>query len=173
MHPLYPQSPRVPDGIVVEGKTPRPISETLFSFHGRRGRGQWWLFSIGLYIAPYLLFVVLGLLTELFRSSMWSVDSYGRRHVSDFGNAWESAIVLLILATVIVIFVASLANMVKRLHDLNRSGWLLILGVVPLILLATDLYWALNLSMFANFIVLLYIAFFPGTNGTNRFGEKP
>ena len=46
---------------------------------------------------------------------------------------------------------------VRRLHDLNRNGWFMILLFVP----------------FINLIFLLYLWFAPGTFGDNRFGADP
>ncbi len=47
--------------------------------------------------------------------------------------------------------------MIRRLHDLNRTGWLWIFSVIPFI----------NLALF------VYVLFFKGTTGPNRFGPDP
>ena len=44
---------------------------------------------------------------------------------------------------------------IQRLHDLNQSGWWALLMFVPL----------LNLAL------LIYLLFFPGTKGSNRYGS--
>lgn len=46
---------------------------------------------------------------------------------------------------------------IQRLHDLNKSGWLSILMIVPLI----------------NLILILFLWFAPGTKGANDFGLPP
>ena len=56
----------------------------------------------------------------------------------------------------LVILIPSVAVDVRRLHDINRSGWwaliqLTIIGIIPLF------YWALR----------------PGTRGPNRYGPEP
>ncbi len=45
----------------------------------------------------------------------------------------------------------------QRLHDLNRSGWFMLLFLIPLI----------------NIVVMLYVFFWPGTAGQNDYGARP
>lgn len=45
----------------------------------------------------------------------------------------------------------------RRLHDLDKSGWWMLLGFVPII----------------NYFFPLYVTFFGGTEGENKFGPKP
>ena len=51
----------------------------------------------------------------------------------------------------------NIAFQVRRLHDMNQSGWLLLLNLVP----------------FVGYVFPLYVTFFPGTEGTNKYGSKP
>lgn len=46
---------------------------------------------------------------------------------------------------------------IKRLHDIDQSGWLMLLTLVPLV----------------NVILGIYVLVAPGTPGSNRFGENP
>ena len=46
---------------------------------------------------------------------------------------------------------------VQRLHDLNQSGWLSLLNLVPLV----------------NIFLAIYLLFWPGTEGTNNYGANP
>lgn len=57
----------------------------------------------------------------------------------------------------IPVLVLSIAYSVRRLHDLNHSGWFVLLNFVP----------------FLNIIVGLYLIFAPGTEGSNDFGPAP
>jgi uncharacterized membrane protein YhaH (DUF805 family) len=53
--------------------------------------------------------------------------------------------------------VSSLSIMVRRLHDINKPGWWLIIGIVfPPIL-----------------IILSFMFLFPGTDGSNKYGPDP
>jgi len=57
----------------------------------------------------------------------------------------------------IAMLVLSIAFGVRRLHDLDKSGWWLLLMIVPL----------------ANLGLAIYLLFFAGTIGENRFGAQP
>lgn len=46
---------------------------------------------------------------------------------------------------------------IRRLHDLDKSGWFMLVTLIP----------------FVNLIFLLYLWFMPGTVGYNRFGADP
>jgi len=61
-------------------------------------------------------------------------------------------------------FIASLALLLpglavgaRRLHDIDRTGWWLLIGFIPLI----------------GLIVLIYFFIQRGTDGPNRFGAAP
>jgi uncharacterized membrane protein YhaH (DUF805 family) len=57
----------------------------------------------------------------------------------------------------LAVIIPSLAVTVRRLHDIDRSGWWILIGLVPLI----------------GVIVLLVFALQDGTPGDNRYGPNP
>ncbi len=57
----------------------------------------------------------------------------------------------------LALFMPALAVGVRRLHDIDRSGWWLLIGVIPLI----------------GWVMLLIWACTKGTLGLNRFGPDP
>lgn len=60
----------------------------------------------------------------------------------------------------VLLFAAALAGIVasvQRLHDVDKSGWWLLLSLVPLV----------------NIVLLVYLYVAPGTRGPNRFGPDP
>jgi uncharacterized membrane protein YhaH (DUF805 family) len=57
----------------------------------------------------------------------------------------------------LAILIPSLAVSVRRLHDIDRSGWWILIALVPLI----------------GTIVLLVFALLEGTAGPNRYGPNP
>lgn len=63
----------------------------------------------------------------------------------------------LIAATGIVLTVTSIQISIQRLHDMNRSGWLLLLYLVPAI----------------GSLIPLLLALAPGNRETNRYGPPP
>jgi uncharacterized membrane protein YhaH (DUF805 family) len=64
------------------------------------------------------------------------------------------------LVTVIAslaLLLPSLAVAVRRLHDLDKSGWFLLLAFIPLVGILILIYWFVQ----------------EGTKGDNRFGRAP
>lgn len=55
------------------------------------------------------------------------------------------------------VFIPNLAVTVRRLHDTDRSGWTILLALIPLI----------------GPLILLVFFFIEGTRGPNRFGPDP
>ncbi|MDV0445618.1 Inner membrane protein YhaI [Methanimicrococcus sp. At1] len=61
------------------------------------------------------------------------------------------------IAAAVYFFFFKLLQEIKRLHDVNLSGWWAIFGFVP----------------FLSIIYYLYLIFVDGTVGPNKFGEDP
>jgi uncharacterized membrane protein YhaH (DUF805 family) len=57
----------------------------------------------------------------------------------------------------LAVLIPSLAVTVRRLHDIDRTGWWILINLIPLI----------------GTIVLLIFELTPGTPGTNRYGPDP
>jgi uncharacterized membrane protein YhaH (DUF805 family) len=96
-------------------------------FKGRARRSEFWWFTLFSFVASVVLGFVDGLL---------------------FGHEILSAIFA--LGT----FIPVLAVTVRRLHDIDRSGWWILIGLVPLI----------------GWIILIYWYTREGTPGLNQFG---
>lgn len=103
----------------------------IFSTSGRIGRVRYIAYSIGL---SFLFASLAGLLSALL--------------VPIIGEAAT----LLALAAWVAIIVISIMLTIQRCHDFDTSGWLSILGLIPLVNL---IFW-----------------FIPGTDGPNRFGAR-
>ncbi len=54
----------------------------------------------------------------------------------------------------IAVIIPSIAVAIRRLHDTNKSGWLLLIGLIP----------------FGGFIILIVFYAMEGTNGPNDHG---
>ena len=115
-----------------DGQTYEP---RMFAMRGRIGRLRYLAYSIVLNI---LMLVVGGILVGILASMSFAVDLLA---------------VLLYIPSIIV----SLVMAIRRLNDMNQTGWLSVLILVPLV----------------NFFVGLWLLFGPGTHGSNRYGPAP
>jgi len=64
---------------------------------------------------------------------------------------------LVLLVVVLALCVVSVMLMIRRWHDLGKSGWFSLLLLVPLV----------------NFVVGLYLWVKKGDDGPNQYGEDP
>lgn len=114
-----------------------------FSFNGRISRIEYALsFLVGGVVFGIAFFLGVG--TALFGAASNSGSSFGVGMLISF------------LALIADIWF-TLAQYVKRLRDTDKSGWLLLLGLIPIV----------------NFALGLYMPFADGTVGPNRYGQDP
>ena len=111
------------------------LSQTYFSFDGRIGRQTFWLKGV-------LLLSVIALVLVI---------------VSEFVDRAVGAGGVLFLILVLLILWPSLAVQVKRWHDRGKSGWWVLIGLIPLI---------------GGIWVLIECGFLEGTSGPNQYGDE-
>jgi uncharacterized membrane protein YhaH (DUF805 family) len=79
----------------------------------------------------------------------------------------------------LALFLPTLAVCVRRLHDLGKSGWLVLLPLIPGALLAAFIFIFWPLAMVAGFAglictgYLIYLYAQPSAAGSNQFGPEP
>lgn len=117
-------------------------------FSGRSQRKEYWMFALFQFIVAMIL------LTVMFVGGMGSVNEMT-------GQA-EPGTLFYIGLGLLVIFglgslIPSLAVSVRRFHDQDKSGWFLLLQLIPYI---------------GGIIVLVFMCL-AGTPGPNRFGPDP
>ena len=105
-------------------------------FSGRARRKEYWFFVL----FSVIISVVLGF-----------IDSAIGTASKETGGGLLSGIYAL------AVLIPSIAVTVRRLHDTDRSGWWILIVLVPLI----------------GWIVLLVFMVLDGTPGDNRFGPSP
>lgn len=105
------------------------VRDNYANFNGRARRKEYWMFTLFNAIIA-IIFSVLSLMSEIF--------------------SYVNVIVSLAL------LIPALAVGVRRLHDINKSGWMLLIGIIP----------------FLN-IYLLYLFCLEGDKGSNEYGEDP
>ena len=128
-------------------------------FSGRSRRKEYWMFVLMLVIVGVVLGFIEGMLGL---NNMFAV--YGPLSL------------LFFLATL----VPSLAVTARRLHDTNRSGWWMLISVIPYAGMAAAmttgsiaLMGILGIAALAGAVVLLVFMVLDGTKGPNQYGEDP
>jgi len=111
------------------------VLRNYVGFDGRARRREYWMFTLFTVIVTIALAIV---------------DSIG-------GLMTDSGMGVLGMLYALGVLLPSIAVSVRRLHDINKSGWWLLLIFIPLI----------------GGLVLLVFAVMEGTRGDNRFGPDP
>ena len=118
----------------------------FLSFNGRIGRKAFWLFTVALIV----LFVIIGVVAGVGATAM-TVDPATGQAVMPTMPMWVWLVYLLVIWP-------SLAVQAKRWHDIDKSAWWILIGLVPFV---------------GGLITLVMCGFIAGTPGPNRFGEGP
>jgi uncharacterized membrane protein YhaH (DUF805 family) len=111
------------------------VLERYAKFDGRAGRAEFWWFYLAsaiLFIAAWILVLILGAIADF------------------LGILGIIALIGLSLALI----VPYVAVAIRRLHDTNKTGWFLLLGLIP----------------FGGIVVLIFLAT-QGNVGANDYGE--
>lgn len=106
--------------------------ERSFEFSGRSSRAEYWWFTL-FYV---LGIIALGVLGALLRSGL---------------------VTSLILVVALASSITCLSLGVRRMHDLGRTGWLVLVSWIP----------------FVGALIFLVLAALPGQQEENRFGPPP
>ncbi len=109
------------------------------NFKGRARRAEYWYYTLGnaLLILPFYIIAFVGLTSDNGLMATLGFIVYG----------------CVILGTL----VPSLAAVVRRLHDINKSGWYYFIGLIPVI----------------GTIILLVWLFTDGNRFDNNYGPDP
>jgi len=158
----------------------RPL-KNYAKFSGRAARAEFWwffLFTMVIYFAVILAMgATVGGLASINPGSALSSGAIGILGIV-VGLFW------------LALFIPMLAVQIRRLHDINRTGWWLggfwLLYVVYLVLIigigfrpampgvgSAAAAAIIALAFFAYSIVLLVFFCLPGTRGANRYGDDP
>lgn len=128
------------------------MKEVFTSFEGRIGRQTLWLSWLLLIIAAAIISSIIVMLfgTRLPTEPMM----HGYNFYYDLGLVGG---ILMTIASIFYIW-AGLAIAIKRWHDRNKSGWWVLIGLVPVI---------------GGLWVLIENGFLKGTDGPNDYGPDP
>jgi uncharacterized membrane protein YhaH (DUF805 family) len=103
--------------------------ENVTNFSGRASLSAYWWYALALFIVNVVLEIVTVAIGSL-------------------------ALSLLIGLVMIVVGLSGLSVAVRRMHDTDKSGWMLLLGLIP----------------FIGAIIVIVLLVLPGTPAPNRFG---
>lgn len=131
-----------PQGEIVTPYTPfTPLTwkQILFSFQGRIPRRQYW----GAYLVQMLLIFCLAFIGGM---------------LVGFASSGEGPLFVILVPLYVFAVWSGLAVSIKRCHDRDRSGWFILVGLIPFI---------------GGIWLLVELGFLRGTEGPNRFGGDP
>lgn len=106
-------------------------------FKGRSRRKEYWMFLLAMMIAFAIIFVISDILSP--------------------GRGTDPLSQPLVLIGLLAILLPSLAVQVRRFHDQDKSGWFVLLGLIPFV---------------GGLIVLIFMCL-EGTRGENSYGPDP
>jgi uncharacterized membrane protein YhaH (DUF805 family) len=122
------------------------MQSLLFSFQGRINRAKFWLVHVAMWV---VLAVVFGV---IFGGAAMSTDPAKAMQGVGTGAG-------IVLAVVYIVFIwIGLATGVKRWHDRNKSGWWVLIALVPVV---------------GGLWYLIECGFLRGTTGPNTYGADP
>ncbi len=122
------------------------VLKQYVDFSGRARRTEYWMFTL----FNTIILIVLELVDKALGFGSFSGSTSG-------GVAVSASLGLLSGLYSLAVLLPTLGVSVRRLHDTDRSGWWLLIGLIPLV----------------GAIVLLVFFVLEGTRGPNRHGVDP
>ena len=118
----------------------------MWSIQGRVSRSQYWLVAgLSLFVSGILiLFSILAIPALIF--------------MGYFSPNLASVLSITLNLLTLPLWYLSVVTAVKRYHDRDKSGWWILIGLIPFI----GFIWS-----------FIECGFLKGTDGQNRFGEDP
>lgn len=113
------------------------VLQRYAKFDGRAGREEFWWFALATWLLYFVGWIVAGIL--------WSV-----------ATALGVIAFIIMFGLSLALIVPSIALAIRRLHDTNKSGWWLLIGLIPF-----------------GGIVLIVFYILEGTSGPNDHGAAP
>ncbi len=116
------------------------VLKNYANFQGRARRAEYWNFVL----ANFVIYILGNILLFSLAGAV--------------GSAFISGVIgLIVLCFALGMFIPSLAVLVRRLHDINKSGWYILFYFIP----------------FVGFILLLVWMFTEGDRFQNNYGDDP
>lgn len=116
--------------------------QNYVNFSGRSSRSAFWWWALFQFIVAVVIMLIEGGGTSSMGHGMMSADY----NAGPIGTIWWLANLL-----------PGLAVGVRRMHDIDKSGWWVLISLIPLV----------------GWIIFIVWACQKGTSGANRFGADP
>ncbi len=133
-------------------------------FSGRARRSEYWWFQLFLFLVQLPVQIVFWVLYfAAFVPVLAQADANGTIPESAFEDLnWGPIVVGIVLAVIVglALFLPTLAVTVRRLHDTGRSGWWVLLSVIPIV-------------NYVGGIVVLVFTFLDSEQAENAYGPNP
>lgn len=110
----------------------KSVLSKYVTFSGRASRSEYWWFIVALILAYVVVAIVGGAVSEQVGGVLYLIVALGT-------------------------FLPALAVLIRRLHDVDRSGWWILIQLIPLV---------------GPILLIVWLAS-RGTAGANRFGADP
>ncbi len=130
-----------PDASLATGDS-ETYNPSIFSFSGRIGRLRYLAYNTGINL------VLMAIMLPMLGGSAFVAGDTPSLS-SGIGSI---AIIIFYIATIVI----SVMFGKRRLNDLNRSGWFVLLLIIP----------------FVNLLIIIYLVFFSGSDGDNNYGPQ-
>ena len=121
------------------------------TWSGRATRAEYWWWALFVFLVSLIPYI------GIFATMDWTTTDTGPNSTGTSVSGSGGSVIFWILLAVVVLalLLPSLAVMVRRLHDTDRSGWWYWVNLIPC---GIGAIW---------FLVLMLL---PGTQGQNRYG---
>ena len=124
------------------------------NFNGRARRSELWWFTLAYFLVDFaigLIFSGLGIVVAMIGGM---IDSDG---LAGFGGIISFLGTGLSIILGLALFIPSLAVCIRRLHDIGKSGWFYLMGLIPCV----------------GGFILLYFFIQDSEPGPNMYGPNP
>lgn len=128
-------------------------------FSGRSRRKEYWLWAAFNIVVVFILYgiIIAAVAPAAYEAQMASQSGLQPGAPSVGLMAGTGIVGILLLLYALATIIPNLAVTVRRFHDQDKSGWFILLGLIP----------------FVGGLILLVFMLMEGTRGPNRYGSDP
>ena len=123
----------------------KSMFQNYANFSGRARRCEYWLAALANAI----------IITVALMISFVLIDDGAEDSMEAFGSVFAG--LSLVFGYGLIIIIPSLALTVRRLHDTGKSGWFVLINLIPVV----------------GFVIFFVVLCLEGTNGINKYGNNP